>query len=391
MIRLPVHYGDKNKFKSLEVDFLVVDVPTACNVIIGRLTLHRVKAVGLVASSLATSTSDEGGINSTSSGSQPSAAARSRSSIKCRPQNTGCPQILLQGLARPCGGIRECQSGLAGSPPLWLRPHQPRPSLADVAALSSRSCGLLGSPATSHSVSSTGRRAPLTARTPRQPQAKTSAMAISSSDTFGGSEARGAVKSQDLTMSWTRKSLTPGSALMKLAEGHGVSKEALLTTGEFGAPAWQGSVPLMTGSPIGERPAGWPSPPPPVRGGGPSLARLSLSPLLLTDRQTRSGPLPAGYRGGRLCLSSSLLCSVAAATCLGVASPVSNTVSRPSLDLHKTNRKSVPLAKFLRIRRPAAARKKLLAKNFSLGSQFNGSRSLDLFFLFSGPFIDSIA
>ncbi|KAJ8435396.1 LOW QUALITY PROTEIN: hypothetical protein Cgig2_009647 [Carnegiea gigantea] len=63
----------------------------------------------------------------------------------------------------------------------------------------------------------------------------------------------------------------------------------------------------------------------------------------------------------------------------------------PSLDLHETNRKSVPLVKFLRIRRPAAARKKSFSKNFSLGSQFNGSRSLDLLLLFSGPFIDSVA
>ena len=45
MIRLPVHFGDKKKFKSLEVDFLVVDVATTYNVIIGRPTLHRVKAV----------------------------------------------------------------------------------------------------------------------------------------------------------------------------------------------------------------------------------------------------------------------------------------------------------------------------------------------------------
>ena len=44
-IRLPVRFGYKTKFKSLELNFLVVDVPTACNVIIGRPTLHRVRAV----------------------------------------------------------------------------------------------------------------------------------------------------------------------------------------------------------------------------------------------------------------------------------------------------------------------------------------------------------
>ena len=44
-VHLPVRLGDKSKFKSLEVDFLVLNVPTAYNVIIGRLTLHRVKAI----------------------------------------------------------------------------------------------------------------------------------------------------------------------------------------------------------------------------------------------------------------------------------------------------------------------------------------------------------
>ncbi|KAJ8445652.1 hypothetical protein Cgig2_009053 [Carnegiea gigantea] len=36
--------AQQSKFKSLEVDFLVVDVPTTYNVIIARPTLHRVKA-----------------------------------------------------------------------------------------------------------------------------------------------------------------------------------------------------------------------------------------------------------------------------------------------------------------------------------------------------------
>ncbi|KAJ8422439.1 hypothetical protein Cgig2_019156 [Carnegiea gigantea] len=45
LIRLPVRFGDKLKSKNLEVDFLVVDVPTAYNVILGRPTLHKVKAV----------------------------------------------------------------------------------------------------------------------------------------------------------------------------------------------------------------------------------------------------------------------------------------------------------------------------------------------------------
>ncbi|KAJ8420565.1 hypothetical protein Cgig2_011053 [Carnegiea gigantea] len=41
IIHLPVCFGNKLKSKNLEVDFLVVDVPTAYNVILGRPTLHK--------------------------------------------------------------------------------------------------------------------------------------------------------------------------------------------------------------------------------------------------------------------------------------------------------------------------------------------------------------
>ncbi|KAJ8441282.1 hypothetical protein Cgig2_013697 [Carnegiea gigantea] len=41
MIRLPIRFGDKLRSKNLEVDFLVVDVPTAYNVILGSPTLHK--------------------------------------------------------------------------------------------------------------------------------------------------------------------------------------------------------------------------------------------------------------------------------------------------------------------------------------------------------------
>ena len=45
MIHLPLRFGDKTKFRNLEVYFLVMDVPTAYNVILGHLTLHKVKVV----------------------------------------------------------------------------------------------------------------------------------------------------------------------------------------------------------------------------------------------------------------------------------------------------------------------------------------------------------
>ncbi|KAJ8426920.1 hypothetical protein Cgig2_010438 [Carnegiea gigantea] len=45
MISFPLSFGDKAKERTLEVNFLVIDVPTAYNVILGRPTLHKVKAV----------------------------------------------------------------------------------------------------------------------------------------------------------------------------------------------------------------------------------------------------------------------------------------------------------------------------------------------------------
>ncbi|KAJ8451346.1 hypothetical protein Cgig2_014118 [Carnegiea gigantea] len=41
MICLPMRFSDKLKSKNLEVEFLIVDVPTANNVILGRPTLHK--------------------------------------------------------------------------------------------------------------------------------------------------------------------------------------------------------------------------------------------------------------------------------------------------------------------------------------------------------------
>ncbi|KAJ8433411.1 LOW QUALITY PROTEIN: hypothetical protein Cgig2_026675 [Carnegiea gigantea] len=216
-------------------------------------------------------------------------------------------------------------------------------------------------------------------------------MAISSLDTFGGSEAPGAVKSQDLTI----ESLTPGSALMKLAEGCGVSEEAPLTTEvaaplwkDFGAPAWQGSVPLMTGSPIGERPAGRPSPPPPTRGRNPRSRQLI--PRASTSYGPANSQRASSHGVQQRAPARKRLVFVPRKIEGGKEwHPQSRRpLVEPSLDLHKTNRKS---DQYQTIRRLAAARKKSLTKNLSLGSQFNGSRSLDLLLLFSGPFPDSIA
>ena len=45
MICLPLRFGDKLKVRILEVDFLVVHMPTAYKVVVGLLTLHRAKAI----------------------------------------------------------------------------------------------------------------------------------------------------------------------------------------------------------------------------------------------------------------------------------------------------------------------------------------------------------
>jgi len=45
MTYLPLRFGDKAKARNLEADFLVVDVPMAYNVIHGRPSLYKVKAI----------------------------------------------------------------------------------------------------------------------------------------------------------------------------------------------------------------------------------------------------------------------------------------------------------------------------------------------------------
>ncbi|KAJ8436122.1 hypothetical protein Cgig2_001149 [Carnegiea gigantea] len=103
---------------------------------------------GLVASSLAVSPSDEGGINSTSLGSRPSIAARSCSSTKHR---------------------RGRRSGLAGSPAPWPRLRQPQLSSTGAAAPSFRFRGPLDLPAASHSISDIEKRVPPATGTLQRP------------------------------------------------------------------------------------------------------------------------------------------------------------------------------------------------------------------------------
>ncbi|KAJ8434069.1 LOW QUALITY PROTEIN: hypothetical protein Cgig2_007584 [Carnegiea gigantea] len=219
---------------------------------------------------------------------------------------------------------------------------------------------------------------------------------------LGGSKALGAAKSQDLTISWTRESLTPRFALIKLAEDRGVSEEAPLATEfskECGAPAWQGSVPSIAGRSALASPT-YDGVEAPVSSGCPSILcfvrtgrltaglfpwgiregaykRKFTQEKLREERRVRLYTVPSWPAGQQEDAAPPPAYAWHQSSLVQEWHPQSRKPSvAPSLDLHKANRK---------IRRPAAARKKSLAKNFSLGSQFNGFRSLE------GPFTDSIA
>ncbi|KAJ8437091.1 LOW QUALITY PROTEIN: hypothetical protein Cgig2_016445 [Carnegiea gigantea] len=300
MIRLPMRFGDKSKFKSLDVDFLVVDIPTAYNgdgdYTSGSPPSSRPSSSdapasaskGLVASSSAASPSDEGGINSTSSGSRPSAVAHSCLSIKCRPQNIGHLKIRLRGLARPCGGSRGRRSGLAGSPAPCLD-RISRGLLQLTLQLF-----LFGLPAASHSVSNIERRAPPAADTLRRPLPlwqRHQPWPSPPRRPLGGLKPQGPPS--------PRRELDARVPLDEVGEGCRVNEQAPLATG-FAAPAplEGGSAPLMTGSPIGEQTDGRPSPPTyegadaPVSQGGPLVL------CFLRTGKLTVGLFPQGTREG---------------------------------------------------------------------------------------------
>ncbi|KAJ8428723.1 LOW QUALITY PROTEIN: hypothetical protein Cgig2_019211 [Carnegiea gigantea] len=147
MIHLPVCFGDKFKSKNLEVDFLVVDVPTTYNYSLEKKKEERARKTkekeeastsaskGLVASSPAPSPSSGAGINSNSSGSRPSSLACWRSSTGGRPRNSYPPEIPEPTSLRPCTNTPRCQHDPANSLASWFEPPfqpprslQPQPS-----------------------------------------------------------------------------------------------------------------------------------------------------------------------------------------------------------------------------------------------------------------------
>ncbi|KAJ8426753.1 LOW QUALITY PROTEIN: hypothetical protein Cgig2_029422 [Carnegiea gigantea] len=308
MIRLPVRFDNKLRSKNLEVDFLVVDVPTAYSVILGHPTLHG------VASQIRPGTYRLEAINGTSiprawHSIQPQKKKKEEGglciglSTVLVPLQLRSPGLSIQGVGgfvpciltlggrrdklhllrvtaligglltlihvvevglkmaillkllgqRLCVNTRGYRRGLADSHAPWPGPPQlqpsPMPPLAGAATLSFQLPGRLDQPL---AFPSTAMTSPSTLRysaVTLTPQVNTSAVAISSSVTLGRSEAPGVTKSRDLTKSWTSESLAVGSALMKLVDGRWV-------IGEEPPAAWEatpmGCDPQMTGYPIDE-------------------------------------------------------------------------------------------------------------------------------------------
>ncbi|KAJ8451487.1 LOW QUALITY PROTEIN: hypothetical protein Cgig2_017878 [Carnegiea gigantea] len=328
MIRLLVRFGDKATSKSLEVDFLIVDVPTAYNVIIRQLTLHK-----------STTLYNQNKNRKQNKRKQNEGAGTARWALHhphaLLPQKR---RLQLLGGWRP--RLRQPRrrrdkldllriAALRGGPLALIHKVKVRheilvifkladkgqPDLAEVPegvgaallvalllGLDRISRGLLQLMLQPFLLSLTGLKvrlqsfaAPLVLRdepldsrrhsaTAFTLRVKTSAIAISSSVTLGGSEAPGAAKSQDLTMSWRRESLTPGSALMKLAEGRGASSKAPLAAGVATPIVFEGvrcSCLAGVRSPNDRLPD--------CHG----LTWLSIGPLLLPSRQAHSGPLSA--------------------------------------------------------------------------------------------------
>ncbi|KAJ8420013.1 LOW QUALITY PROTEIN: hypothetical protein Cgig2_016913 [Carnegiea gigantea] len=180
---------------------------------------------------------------------------------------------------------------------------------------------------------------------------------------------------------------------MKLVEGRRVSEEAPLTTGVTAPAALEGgSVPLMTGSPIGERPTSQPSPPPPTRGQRP---RPAESQRASSHRGTGEGTykkefsfyVPRETNEGKankklplflpLTLDSSRHLFRSGIPSLQDRQPSPRLICIKQQEVRSApnaKQASIGMTKYPWIRRPVTAKKKSLAKNFSLGSQFNGSR-----------------
>ncbi|KAJ8424279.1 hypothetical protein Cgig2_011180 [Carnegiea gigantea] len=150
MIRLPLCFADKLKARNLEVDFLVVDVPTTYNVILARPTLHEAKAEECTPPPR---------------GPDPRpwpASVRRRNGG--RPQSRRPLGVFEPTSPRPCVSIPLCPHDLVDSLAPWpwppSRPPQKAPPSAGAAASSSCPPDHLSPPSASPSAVGTGSPAP---------------------------------------------------------------------------------------------------------------------------------------------------------------------------------------------------------------------------------------
>ncbi|KAJ8435714.1 LOW QUALITY PROTEIN: hypothetical protein Cgig2_002671 [Carnegiea gigantea] len=254
MIRLPICFGDKLKSKNLEVNVLVIDVPTAYNVILGHLTLHKREVIH-----------------------------QALHYPHDPPPHTPWPQHIGVGCVIPCTLIlagRRDKLHLLGVMtfifgPLMLVYIVQSCSLAwatlsalvatlasaFVSGSSSWCCKLFFSASrASRSAFSFSQNRWYRVKSPSNlrhsvaaltPLANASAITISSSMTFGGSKVPGVAKSDDLTKYWTRKNLAAGSTLMKLVDGRRWRNAGSLRSGPYGLR--KGSLFLETRSSVPSR------------------------------------------------------------------------------------------------------------------------------------------
>ncbi|KAJ8434806.1 LOW QUALITY PROTEIN: hypothetical protein Cgig2_033528 [Carnegiea gigantea] len=268
-----------NWSKNLEVDFLVVDMPTVYNVIQGRPTLHKQQATAKK------TTRKKKGVTH-----QALHHPHDPPPQKLRPQYPGgrLPRPLHPRLALTRRGDKlhflEVTTFIFG--PLMLI-HVAETALSAPAAASASAFANASSswhcklflPASQASrsafnffqrrwcrvISPSNLRHSAAALTPR---ANASAMATSSSVTFGGSEAPGG------TMSWTSENLAAGSAFMKLVITGNCrqlgERHLRFWEGRF-LPESHGCDPQMTGFPIAEGQIVRLPLPPPEKGRMPRL------------------------------------------------------------------------------------------------------------------------
>ncbi|KAJ8431116.1 LOW QUALITY PROTEIN: hypothetical protein Cgig2_004707 [Carnegiea gigantea] len=382
VIRLPVHFGNKLRSKNLEVDFLVIDMPTACNMILGRPTLHRGREGGglhiglsavlmpLLVRSPNLSIQGVGGLVPyvlTLGGRRDKLHLLRVTALICGPLTlihvveVGLKiAILLKFLGRRHQYFEQILEGIgAAFLTPWPGPHQLRPSPAP--ALASAATPPFGFTSVQISpqlfpillvLSDKPLQSLAFDRSPHPPGEYLSHGYL----LLRASEAPGVTKSQYATKSWTSENFTVGSALKKLVDGRWVMGEEppaaweAAPTGRL-APKWRGCDPQMTHFPIDKGLIVW-FPPSPLANG--RLLPSWNEGGCLQETDLVSGIQGLQERGANkvvhctflACAASPLLTSARRRPPLTLEWRLSSRrlSTLPSLALHKTKMKSGWLA-----------------------------------------------